>query len=125
MRTAVIPVPCACAVSVVQVRVDEDLDLVSVGQVGAVLDTALRLRPVRLVVDVAGCTFIDAVGISMLLDAHRRASRYDGRLLLRSARPLVRRVLRLARVDRVLRVETPAERDQAHRLATDDEEVRS
>ncbi|MCM4085051.1 STAS domain-containing protein [Paractinoplanes hotanensis] len=95
-------------ISTVQVRVDQDLDLASVGEIGAVLDTAMGLHPARLVVDLAGCPFIDASGVSLLLAAHRRARQCDGRLVLRSASPLVRRVLHLARVYDVLTVETPA-----------------
>jgi anti-anti-sigma factor len=125
MRTAVMPAQRACAVSVVQVRVHEDLDLVSIGQIGAVLDTALGLRPVRLVVDMAGCAFVDAAGISLLLDAHRRASQYDGLLLLRSVRRWCGASCSSARVDSFLGVEMPTERDETHRLATDNEEVGS
>jgi anti-anti-sigma factor len=44
---------------------------------------ALELKPSCLVVDLSGCSFFDATGISMLLDIHRRAWRQHAALVLR------------------------------------------
>nr|WP_221381983.1 STAS domain-containing protein [Actinoplanes polyasparticus] len=108
MPTAVISAAGGGVIPVVHVRIEQDLDLASVGEIGAVLDSAVRLRPTRLVVDLAGCPFLDAVGVNLLLATHRRACQGGGQLLLRSACPLVRRVLHLTRVDDVLTVEVQA-----------------
>jgi hypothetical protein len=72
----------------VEVFVGDGLDLHAVGRLGAVLDATARHRPIRLVVDLAGCRNVDAAGISLLLDAHRRLSRAGGQVVLcRSAAP--------------------------------------
>ena len=47
---------------------------------------------------------IDAAGILLLLDAHRRAMRDGGMVALRSPSARARRNLKLAKVDRVLQV---------------------
>jgi anti-anti-sigma factor len=93
-----------CHVPVVEVYVTERLDVTRLPAVRPVLDTVVRLRPDRLVLDVAGCAAIDAAGIGLLLDVHRDLWRAGARLLLRSPTPRLRRTLRIARVDNVLSI---------------------
>ncbi|GGJ81524.1 hypothetical protein GCM10010123_09140 [Pilimelia anulata] len=68
------------------------------------LDEALSLRPGRLVVDLARCPSLDAAAIDVLLDAHRRARRMSGALILRGPSERLRRNLALAHAARVLEV---------------------
>jgi anti-anti-sigma factor len=68
---------------VVEVQVQGSLDLTTVERIRSQLLEALDLRPSSLVVDLSGCTFFDATGISMLLDVHRRVWRQHGTLELR------------------------------------------
>ncbi|MFC0531712.1 STAS domain-containing protein [Phytohabitans kaempferiae] len=90
------------AVPVVEVYLTDRLDLTCLAPVRAALDTAVRLRPDRLVVDVARCVGIDAAGIALLLDVHRQLLRAGACLTLRSPTPRLRRILRIARVEQVL-----------------------
>ncbi|GAA4466244.1 STAS domain-containing protein [Phytohabitans houttuyneae] len=94
----------ACHVPVVEVYVTQRLDVACLPAVRPVLDAALRLRPDRLVLDVAGCATIDAAGIGLLLDVHRDLWRSGARLMLRGPTPRLRRVLRIARVEQVLNI---------------------
>ncbi|GAA1637062.1 STAS domain-containing protein [Catellatospora bangladeshensis] len=94
-------------VPVVEVQVCGDLDASSAPGVNEVLSEALALHPRQLVIDLAGCDVIDAAGILLLLDAHRRAIREGGMVALRSPSARARRNLKLAKVDRVLQVITP------------------
>jgi anti-anti-sigma factor len=89
----------------VEVVITEELDAAAVPRFGALLHEAADLHPQRLVVDLAQCPFIDAAGIGMLLDVHRRVWTDGGRLTLRSPVARVARTLQLARVDRVLHVQ--------------------
>jgi len=70
---------------------------------------AAAVQPRRLVVDLTGCSQIDAEAIVVLLQVHRAMIRADGQLTLRRPVPRVRRMLSLARVDHVLDVDESAQ----------------
>jgi anti-anti-sigma factor len=89
-------------VPLVEIRISGPLDAARLPTTGAVLDAALRLRPACLVVDLAECSGLDAAAIGMLLDAHRELARAGSQLTLRAPTPRLRRILGIARVDRVL-----------------------
>jgi anti-anti-sigma factor len=89
------------SVPLVEVLIVGDLDQAVLPRVQATLDDSFALRPERIVVDLSACPLVDAAGIGLLLEAHRRAWRSDGRLLLRAVPPDVLRILRIARVEQV------------------------
>ena len=86
----------------IEVVVPDSLDAMAVPRVGAVLDDAVALRPAHLVVDLTACRFLDAAGIDLLVDVHRRIWSSGGRLTLYGLSSRLYRILRIARVDRVL-----------------------
>ena len=88
----------------VEIMVNEELDAGSEPRVRALLEAALPLHPEQLIVDLAGCPFIDATAIGMLLDIHRQVWTSGGRLTLRAPSPRVRRTLQIAHVNHVLRM---------------------
>ncbi|MDG6108700.1 STAS domain-containing protein [Dactylosporangium aurantiacum] len=98
------PITQEPARQLVEVSVTDPLDTSATPRVRALLDDAAALRPADLVVDMTACTYVDATGIGMLLDVHRKVWRDGGRLTLRNLSPKVARTLQLARVDRVLHV---------------------
>ena len=98
------PVAGPVSVPVVEIYLTDRLDLTCLAPVEAALDTAVRLCPDRLVVDMAGCVGIDAAGVALLLDVHRRLLRVGAGLTLRAPSPRLRRILRIARVEQVLHV---------------------
>jgi anti-anti-sigma factor len=102
----VVPAGATQVVPLVEVQVRGDLDVRSAPSVNDVLEEALALHPRQLVIDLADCELIDAAGILLLLDTHRRAMRDGGTVALRSPSARARRNLKLARVDRVLQVLT-------------------
>lgn len=92
-------------VPLVEVVVSEALDADTTPWLTARLAEALRLRPQQLVVDLSACPSIDAAGIAVLLETHRRIRREGGYLTLRGPSDRLRRNLRLAHTDHVLPVE--------------------
>lgn len=96
--------PVAQHIPTIEVKVRGDLDAISAPAVHDTLDEAMALSPQRLIIDLAECPSIDAAGILLLLDMHRRAIRYGGAVALRSPSQRLSRNLRLAKVDRVLQV---------------------
>ena len=102
------PIAQTPAMRLVEVLVTDPLDTSAAPRVRALLDDAAALRPADLVIDMTACAYIDAAGIGVLLDVHRRVWSDGGRLTLRGLSPRVARTLHLARVDRVLQVTAPA-----------------
>jgi anti-anti-sigma factor len=92
------------AVPLIEVLITDPLDRHAAPRVRALLEEAAALRPADLVVDMTACAFLDAAGIGVLLDVHRKVWRDGGRLTLRGLSVRIARTLELARVDRVLRV---------------------
>ena len=87
--------------STVVVAVTGALDVTTLPRVREELERAVAGRPGRLVVDLSGCTFIDASALGLLLDLHRRMSRATGVLTLRGCCPRVLRLLSLTGLRRV------------------------
>ncbi|MEV0131042.1 STAS domain-containing protein [Dactylosporangium sp. NPDC050688] len=101
------PIAHTPAMRLVEVLVTDPLDTSTAPRLRALLDDAAALRPADLVIDMTACAYIDAAGIGVLLDVHRKVWSDGGRLTLRGLSPKVARTLRLARVDRVLQVTAP------------------
>ncbi|MFC4018481.1 STAS domain-containing protein [Micromonospora sp. GCM10011542] len=99
--------PTSYALPLVEVCITQ-LDLACVAETGAAFDGLLALRPQRVVVDLAGCRYIDAAAIGLLLDVHRRLTRMDGVLVVRNPNHRIQRILHHARLDQVLPIVTGA-----------------
>lgn len=70
-----------------------ELDLVSAPALRGKLHDATAGSPGEVVVDLERLDFLDSTGISVLVDALKRAEDAGGRMRLRSPTPAVRRVL--------------------------------
>jgi anti-anti-sigma factor len=87
-----------------EVVVTEPVNAAFVPQLTATLAQALEVRPIQLVVDLSGCPAIDAAGIAVLVETHRRIRRAGGYLTVRAPAAHLRRNFRLAHTDGVLDV---------------------
>ena len=115
MSTSTQPRTTHRSIPVVEVFIAEELDAAAVPRIRPVLEGVLAVQPDLIIVDLGGCPFIDAAGISLLLDVHRRMWVSDGRLVLRSPTAQVRRVLEIARVATILHIRTtPPRLEGAH-----------
>ncbi len=102
-----------------EIRVTTPLNAATVGDLDGLFEDAVALRPAHLIIDLTECEYLDASGIDLLLDAHRRIWHDGGRLSLRGMSPRLRRILEIARVDRVLHTTTaPAGYRPKHRRST-------
>ena len=91
------------------IRISEPLDSARVPFVVGLLDDAVGVRPGHLVVDLTECEYLDAAGIMLLIDVHRRVWQDGGRMTLRGLSPRLRRILEIARVNRVFGTATGAD----------------
>ena len=65
------------------------------------IDAAL---PIRMVMDLAGVTFMDSSGIALILRAQQRMQLMDGSLLVRNVPPQAKRVLDAAGIGRLVTI---------------------
>jgi anti-anti-sigma factor len=79
------------------------LDVASAADVRLALADAVDAGAGDLVLDLAGLEALDPTGLGVLVGAHRRAGRNGRTLVLRDTPPMVGRLLRRTRLDRVLR----------------------
>jgi anti-anti-sigma factor len=80
-----------------------EVDLASEG----LLEEAVSLlgdEPVKLIVDLCGVTFLDSMGLNMLVRVHAICARNGGSLIVASPSDHVRQLLKLSRVDEVVQV---------------------
>jgi len=84
------------------VAISGEIDIASGPQLRDQLLSVIRRQGARLTLDLAGVTFIDCVGINVLLAARRRALLEGGSMRVLRASPHVRRVIALTRLDREL-----------------------
>ncbi|HET7387650.1 MAG TPA: STAS domain-containing protein [Nocardioidaceae bacterium] len=80
-----------------------ELDLATVRALDDILTSAARLS-VHLTVDLSSVQFLDTSVLTVLLRAHRRASRRGGGLVLVGVAPLIRRLMAITGVDDELAV---------------------
>lgn len=76
------------------------------------VDVATALDPAdlagRLRLDLSGLEFLDAAGLRALLRTHRLVEQHGGQLVLTGPRPLARKILAIAGLDRTLQVQGPS-----------------
>ena len=84
-----------------------ELDLATADKLRTRLLTVVRSDPPpsRVVLDVSGLHFVDAAGIAVLLAAQRALATTGGELVLRSPSRLVKRVVKVLRLEHLLPVE--------------------
>lgn len=101
-------VPPPSVVPIITVTIREELDVASAPRVAEQLSDALGLRPRRLVVDLSRCDFLDATGVSMLVEAHRQAVRQLTELVLLAPGARLLRILALTGLSHVFTIEQEA-----------------
>jgi anti-sigma B factor antagonist len=82
-----------------------EIDLHTAPRLDEALFGAIHEGAERVLVDLAGTTFVDSTVLGVLLRAHRRLDDSGGRLVLVSNDPRILRTLELTGLDRTLAVE--------------------
>jgi anti-sigma B factor antagonist len=82
--------------------VQGELDIATAPELVAMLER-MRVHRHPVVLDLAGVTFMDSTGLTMLMDAWLESERDGWSFSVRAASPAVRRVVALAGVERLLR----------------------
>lgn len=61
-------------------------------------------RPHRLIIDFSGVTFMDSSGIGLIMGRYKLMQDYDGEVIIASPPNYIRKVLKLAGVDKLARI---------------------
>lgn len=83
------------------VRLDGELDIATQSAFRDLTATLLPEGHVRLVVDLAGLTFLDSTGIGALIGLHRRVHELGGSLVLVGARDRINNLFTIVALDQV------------------------
>ena len=83
-------------------KVGGELDVYTAPDLQEVIEQLEATVPALLIVDLADLDFIDARGLHVLLEAHKRARNTNRCLFLLRPRPMVQRVLQFTGLDKVL-----------------------
>ena len=83
-------------------KVGGELDIYTAPELQEVIEQLEATVPALLIVDLADLDFIDATGLHILLQAHKRARNTNRCLFLLRPRPMVQRVLQVTGLDKVL-----------------------
>jgi anti-sigma B factor antagonist len=89
------------------VQVHGEVDAITAPGLAVALDEVLRMRDGAVTVDLSATTFLDSVGLYVLLNAARRLTRRSRRLDVICGAGAVRRVIELARLEETLNVADP------------------
>lgn len=81
------------------VAVDGEIDMATAGLFRDAIDEAGR-RDGRVMIDLAGTTFIDSSGLAVLIGAYERFGRRPDAVVLCAAGPCIRQVLEISGLDR-------------------------
>ena len=87
------------------IRLQGELDMATAPGLGRAMDTALDARPSTLALDLSDLTFLDSIGIRVLITACRRSGAQGSTFVLRSPQRPVLKALRLTGVDRLMAIE--------------------
>ncbi|HEX4686529.1 MAG TPA: STAS domain-containing protein [Nocardioides sp.] len=87
------------------IAVRGEVDLVSCDELRRVVDDALQISS-HVVLDLTDLLFIDSSGLSVLVEAHRKARDAGGVLVVQNPTPMLSRLLDITRLDTLLVIET-------------------
>ena len=94
------------------VKVHGDVDLAARDEMWAVIEEALAYGD-RLAIDLGHTTFLDSIGLNMIVRASNERGPDLERIVLRAPSEAVCKLLRITGVDRLVTIEPRAESDDA------------
>ncbi|MDD2955166.1 MAG: anti-sigma factor antagonist [Oscillospiraceae bacterium] len=95
-----------------------EIDHHGAGEIRRKIDEmAQRVRPQKMILDFGGVTFMDSSGIGLVMGRYRLLQSFGGALCLRHVSSPLKKVMRLAGLDRIAQIEDtrPGEKQEGKR----------
>lgn len=86
-----------------------EINLRSSPDLHATLLQTIKRRPLRIIMDLAGVSYMDSSGIGTLVEIKRRVDDYDGKLVLISLQPRVRGLFQITRLEKFFTIAADVE----------------
>ena len=80
-------------------RVTGEVDLKSSPQLREKLQSALKEKPRAIILDMAGCSYIDSSGIATLVETLQRLKKDNGKMAIAGAAQRVKDIFEIAHLD--------------------------
>lgn len=90
-------------------RPEGEIDVATAPELRQNLIDAINGGATRVVVDMAGVTFIDSTGLGVLVGAMKRATSRGGEVVVERVPPAIRRVFEVTGLDRAIETLPPGE----------------
>jgi len=84
--------------------VEGSVDIATSPELRGELRLAVEQKRPRIIVDLAGVTFVDSSGLATLIEALQGTGRYDGKLVLCALGSTVLGVFQLANLDNIFKI---------------------
>jgi anti-sigma B factor antagonist len=81
-----------------------EIDLHVSPAINASLQTMLKKKPKRLVVDLSRVSYIDSSGLAVLIEAMQNVQEYGGKFALAGLQETVRTIFEIARLDQFFQI---------------------
>jgi stage II sporulation protein AA (anti-sigma F factor antagonist) len=95
-----------CNGSTVTAFLDGELDHHSTKSIREEIDESIeRIKPKELTLDFKNVTFMDSSGIGLVMGRYRGMQQFDGKLNVKNASLHIRKVMKLAGLDRLANIE--------------------
>src|ERR1700758_2852478 len=81
--------------------IEGDIDLHVSPAVTESLNTMIKKKPERIVIDLSRATYIDSAGVAALMIAKQEVEAYGGKFFLRGLQATIRLIVETSRLDRI------------------------
>jgi stage II sporulation protein AA (anti-sigma F factor antagonist) len=100
--------------SILSVRVRGEIDHHTASDIRRGIDTVLfEKRPKKLLLDLSAVSFMDSSGLGLIMGRYSVMKELEGEMVVWNPSPEIRSIITLAGMERMVRIEYPADSDRA------------
>jgi stage II sporulation protein AA (anti-sigma F factor antagonist) len=100
--------------SILSVRVRGEIDHHTASDIRRGIDTILfEKRPKKLLLDLSAVSFMDSSGLGLIMGRYSVMKELEGEMVVWNPSPEIRSIITLAGMERMVRIEYPADSDRA------------
>ena len=105
---------CDSAGSILSIRVRGEIDHHTAASIRRDMDSTLfDKRPKKLILDLSAVSFMDSSGLGLIMGRYSVMKELEGEMVVWNPSPEIRSIIALAGMERMVRIEYPADSDRA------------